>query len=99
MYLVLKQTDKKEVKKAITQLAASEGVKLPQLAEAMGTTYQKLFQKLCAQYIEMQFLKEIVQVLNDQKEGRKIAIFGDQLNLVFASSSGQRIELKTESEK
>lgn len=95
MYLVLKQDKSKEVKKAVAKLSASEGVKLPELAEKMGTTYQKLFQKLCAQYIEVEFLEEIVNALNKGKEGRKIAIFGKELNLVFASTSGQRIELKT----
>lgn len=95
MHLVLKQTKSKEVKKAVAQLSASEGVKLPELAEKMGTTYQKLFQKLCAQYIEVAYLEEIVGALNEGKEGRKIAIFGKELNLVLASTSGQRIELKT----
>lgn len=95
MYLVLKQTAKKEVKKAVAKLVASEGIKLPELAEKMGTTYQKLFQKLTAQYIEVEFLEEIVNALNEGKEARKIAIFGKELNLVFASTSGQRIELKT----
>lgn len=96
MYLVLKQTSEKEVKKAVAMLAASEGVKLPELAGIMGTTYQKLFQKLNGQYIELKYLEEIVKALNDQKgEGRKVAIFGKELNLIFASTSGQRIELKT----
>lgn len=95
MYLVLKQTAKKEVKKAVAQLVASEGIKLPELADKMGTTYQKLFQKLTAQYIEVEFLEEIVNALNQGKKARKIAIFGKELNLVLASTSGQRIELKT----
>ena len=93
MQLVLKQSKKKEVKKAIVKLAASEGVKLPKLAELMGMNYQKFFQKLLAQYIEVEFIEEVVKVLNDHNPGRKIAIFGKEIEIVLASSSGQRIKI------
>lgn len=93
MQLVLKQSEKKEVKKALVKLAASEGVKLPKLAEMMGMTYQKFFQKMMAQYIEMKFIEDVVNALNENNEGRKIAIFGKEMCIVLASSNGQRITI------
>lgn len=93
MQLVLKQSEEKEVKKALVKLAASEGVKLTKLAELMGMNYQKFFQKLLAQYIEIEFIEEVVKVLNDHNPGRKIAIFGKEIEIILASSSGQRIKI------
>lgn len=91
MKIVLSQ-EEPEVLANIRVLCKAERVDLETVAKRMGTTYQKLYHKLGAKYVELELIEQVIEAIQLKKRGRKISLL-NYSEITIASTTGLRLNL------
>lgn len=91
MKLVLLQ-EERELLDSVQTLCKAEKVTMEVVAERMGMTYQKMYQRLLGKMVPVEFMENIVKAVQGDRKGRRVSLV-NYSEITIVGTSGLRIQL------